>query len=113
MKTFGRLILLLVFIVFVSSGFAQNFLESGIKPNKTYILLAHPTVQNLETVHFLLQNNILQLSDAEFIGVYSDEESYDYNRSVNLIKKPEMNRFHLQKVEGKEIGKASCREKVW
>jgi putative glutamine amidotransferase len=102
MKTFGRLFIVLVFVVFVNSGFAQNFLESGIKPDKTYVLLAHPTVQNIETIHFLLQNNILQLADAEFIGVYSDEESYDYNKSANLIKKPEMSRFHLQKIEGKE-----------
>jgi putative glutamine amidotransferase len=86
----------------LSSGFTQNFIESGFKPNKAYILLAHPTVQNLETVQFLLKNNILKLPEADFIGVYSTAESYDYNKSVALLKKSEMSRFHLQKVDGEE-----------
>jgi putative glutamine amidotransferase len=102
MKNFGRFVLTLVLAFSINLGFAQNFLENGLNQNKTYILLAHPTVQNIETIHFMLKNNILHLSDVEFVGVYSTAESYDYSKSIALIKKPEMNRFHLQQLDGEE-----------
>ena len=103
----------LVLAFSLASGFAQNFIESDFKPNKTYVLLAHPTVQNLETIQFLLQNNILKLPDAEFIGVYSTAESYDYAKSVALLKKSEMGRFHLQKIDGAESAARIYGENGW
>ncbi len=102
MKNFGKLILTLILAISLQTGFAQNFLESELKTGKTYILLAHPTVQNMETIQFLLSNQILQLADEEFVGVYSSAESYDYSKSLALIKKPEMSRFHLQEFTGEE-----------
>lgn len=103
MKTFKPTFLLLFFLLILNQSFAQDFLKSSeFKSGNKYILLAHPTVQNLETIHFLTQNNILQLNDAEFIGVYSPAETYDYSKSVELLKKTEMSRFHLQKITGEE-----------
>ena len=101
MKNFGKLASAFVLVLFLNTGFAQNFLETELKPNKTYVLLAYPTVQNLETIQFLLNNQILQVPNAEYVGVYSEAESYDYNESIDLLKKPEMKKFHLQKVVGK------------
>jgi len=101
-KLFIKFTYSFVLVFYLSSGFAQNFIESELKPNKSYILLAHPTVQNLETINFLLQNNILKISNTEFIGVYAANESYDYTKSIALLKKSEMNRFHLQRVDGEE-----------
>jgi putative glutamine amidotransferase len=100
MKTFGKLLVIFVFTLFLNPVFSQNFLEKELSPNKTYVLLAHPTVNNIETIHFLLTNHILQLPEVEFVGVYSLAENYDYNLSVALLKKPEMSRFHLQKLDG-------------
>lgn len=102
MRNFGRLLLTMALAIFLNTAFAQNFLETELTQNKKYVLLAHPTVQNIETIHFMLNHNILQLSDVEFVGVYSSAENYDYNQSVALIKKAEMNRFHLQKITGEE-----------
>ncbi|HZL12282.1 MAG TPA: gamma-glutamyl-gamma-aminobutyrate hydrolase family protein [Prolixibacteraceae bacterium] len=102
MKTYGKLILTLFFAILLEAGFAQNFLASELKPDKKYVLLAHPTVQNIETIQFLLNNDILKLSDVEFVGVYSSAENYDYSQSVSLIQKSGMNRFHLQKLDGEE-----------
>jgi putative glutamine amidotransferase len=102
MKTFLKLISLLALMLILNTGSAQNFLETGIKPDKHYVLLAHPTVQNLKTIQFLLEKNILQLPNIDFIGVYSEAENYDYGKSIACIKDPEMNRFHLQKITGQE-----------
>ncbi len=113
MKNFGKLILTLVLVIFLKAGFAQNFLDNELKPNKIYVLLAHPTVQNIETIQFMLTNNILQLPDVEFVGVYSADESYDYSSSVDLIKNPEMSRFHLQKVTGEQSAAQVYAKNEW
>jgi len=103
----------LIFVVLLKAGFAQNFLESELKPNQKYVLMAHPTVQNIETINFLLNNNILQLTDVEFVGVFSTAESYDYSQSVTLIKKNEMNRFHLQQINGEESLTGIFQQNSW
>ena len=95
MKNFGKLFLSLVLVVLVHTGFAQNFLDSELNSKKTYLLLAHPTVENIQTIQFLLDQNILQLTGTEFIGVYSEEENYDYNHSVALIDDPNRHLFEL------------------
>lgn len=100
MKNFGKLLVIFVLTLFLNQAFSQNFLEKELSPNKTYVLLAHPTVKNIETINFLITNRILQLPEIEFVGVYSLAENYDYTQSVALLKKPEMSRFHLQKLDG-------------
>jgi putative glutamine amidotransferase len=98
MRTIVKFLGVFFFTFFVAVSFGQNFLEKEYKPGKTYVLLAHPTVQNIETIQFLLNNKLLQLRDVEFVGIYSTAENYDYNKSIALLKKPDMNIFHLQKV---------------
>jgi putative glutamine amidotransferase len=112
-KNFAKLFLSLLFAIFTFSGLGQNFLDTEVKPGQTYVLLAHPTVQNLETIHFLLNNSILQVPEVEFVGVYSSAENYDYNQTVELLKKPGMNKFHLQKVAGKEDTAHIYRRNGW
>lgn len=113
MKNFGKFVFTLILVISLKVGFAQNFLDIELKQNKTYVLLAHPTVQNIETIQFLLKNNILQVSDAEFVGVYSTAESYDYSKSIALISKPEMSRFHLQKVIGEQSATRIYTKNEW
>ena len=100
MKNFGKLLITFTLTLFLNVVFGQNFLEKELSPKKTYVLLAHPTVSNIETINTLLANRILQLPEVEFVGVYSVAENYDYSKSIELIKKPEMSRFHLQKLDG-------------
>lgn len=102
MKNFGKFLFTLILVISMQTGFAQNFMETGFKESKSYILLAHPTAQNIETIEFLLENNILQLKDMEFIGIYPESENYDYSESVDLINQPGMSRFHLQEVPAKK-----------
>jgi putative glutamine amidotransferase len=113
MKNKGKLLITLVLTFLLNAGFSQNFLEKGLSPNKTYILLAHPTVNNIQTINYLLTNHILELRDVEFIGVYSSAETYDYNQSITLISKPEMNKFHLQKVNEVMSSDQIYRQNEW
>lgn len=113
MQKFGNLILIFLLGVVLQPAMAQNFLDKELNPGKRYVLLAHPTVQNLETIDFLLSKNILQLSDVEFIGVYSKTEKYDYNQSVAYIQKDGKNRFHLQMIEGEETSARIFQVNEW
>lgn len=98
MRNLLKLLAVIALTFSLSTSFGQNFLEKEYKPGKTYVLLAHPTVPNIETIRFLLNNKLLQLHDVEFVGVYSTAEAYDYEKTLALLKKPEMQIFHLQKV---------------
>jgi hypothetical protein len=61
MKNFGKLLFAAVLTLLLNQGLCQNFLDKEFSPDKTYILLANPTVQNIETINYLLANHILQL----------------------------------------------------
>lgn len=98
MKNLGKLLLTIALAFVMNVAFSQNFLEKEYTPGKTYILLAHPTVQNIQTIRFLLDNHLLQLHDVDFVGIYSIAENYDYSQSIALVQKPDMKHFHLQKV---------------
>jgi putative glutamine amidotransferase len=100
MKNIGKLLITFVLTLLLNPVFSQDFLEKELSPKKTYVLLAHPTVNNIETINYLLSKGILQLDEIEFVGVYSVAENYDYSKSIELIKKPGMSRFHLQKLDG-------------
>ncbi|HLN74311.1 MAG TPA: gamma-glutamyl-gamma-aminobutyrate hydrolase family protein [Prolixibacteraceae bacterium] len=102
MKYIQRIILTVSLLIFLQTTYAQDFLKDGWKQGKTYLLLAHPTVQNIETIDFLVKHDILKVKNVEFIGVYPAAESYDYSQSVALIHQPGMSRFHLQEVQGRE-----------
>lgn len=113
MKNFRTIILSLSIVFLMHAGYAQNFMKEGWKKNKTYVLLAHPTVENIETIHFLLENKLLKLKNVEFVGVYPSAENDDYSQSIDLIKEPGMGRFHLQKVEGTEDSASVYTQNHW
>ena len=79
---------------------AQNFFNSDYDPAKTYILLAHPTVKNIQTIEYLIKNQILFVGETEFIGVYFYSERYDYNQTIRYIRDNELETFHLQRLTG-------------
>lgn len=102
MKSLAKFVFTFILVISLNIGFTKNFIENGLKKNKIYVLLANPTAGNIKTIEFLLTNNILQLPDVEFIGVYPSADNYDYSESIALIKQHGMSRFHLQKVDGVE-----------
>ncbi|MGQ8335098.1 gamma-glutamyl-gamma-aminobutyrate hydrolase family protein [Sunxiuqinia sp. A32] len=99
-KLFFIQLLLAFCLFFTKNASSQNFFNSGYDPTKTYILLAHPTVENIERINYLIENQILFVGETEFIGVYFYAERYDYNQSIRFIRENEMEKFHLQRLTG-------------
>lgn len=95
-------ILLLLFIsLFVQlPATAQDYFKNGGESGKTYILIAHPTVTNIERIKYLIDNHILFIGEAEIVGIYYSFENYNYNQSINYIRDHELTKFHLQHLTG-------------
>jgi putative glutamine amidotransferase len=89
----------IIFLTF--SVFAQNFLTSGYDPGKRYVLLCDPTVSRISTIGYLTENRIFRVKDdVEFIGLYFEDQNYDFGKTKAYIEKNKLGRFHLQEIKG-------------
>jgi len=82
--------------------YGQDFFRENFNKEKTYILLANPTATNIETVSFLIKNNLLKvnLKKTEFVGIYHQNQRYDFNATAEYIRSGNLNSFHLHEVRG-------------
>ncbi len=80
----------------------QDFFRDKPDKEKNYILLANPTAVNIETINFLVQKNLLKvnLKKTEFVGVYHQNQRYDFNEAAEYIRSNQLNGFHLHEVKG-------------
>jgi putative glutamine amidotransferase len=91
-----------LFIAFAIHLSGQNFFREGFDTKKKYILLANPTATNLETVNFLVNNRLLKtnLKKVHFVGVYSEHQNYDFEKTRNYIDKNGLSHFKLHEFRG-------------
>ena len=98
-----RKIYILSIVLFVltlaQTSFGQNFLDGEFNQEKKYLLLAHPTVQNLKTIIYLTEHGIFDIGDAEIIAVYHRDESYNFNQSIKFVNEKQINNIHFQQVK--------------
>jgi putative glutamine amidotransferase len=80
----------------------QDFFRENFNQDKTYILLANPTAANIETINFLVQKNLLKvnLKKTEFVGVYHQNQRYDFNAAAEYIRSNNLNGYYLHEVRG-------------
>ncbi len=99
-KKFIVKLILTFSLIFSGTVYSQNFFNTDYDPEKSYILIAHPTVQNIETINYLIDNQIWFVGETEFIGIYFYSENYDYNQTIRHIRDNELENFHLQRLTG-------------
>ncbi|HKJ42324.1 MAG TPA: hypothetical protein VKA27_09515, partial [Sunxiuqinia sp.] len=90
------LVALIISLFVHLSASAQDYFKNGGEAGKTYILITHPTVENIRTMQYLLDNHILFIGESEIVGIYYSFEKYNYNQSVNYIHEHNLAKFHLQ-----------------
>ncbi len=95
------LTLLLVFWLFPAMN-AQTFFKESLNREKSHIILMNPTAGNLETVNFLIKNNVLKINEANinFVGVYHASQVYDFSKSAVYIKEKGLDSYYLHEVTG-------------
>jgi putative glutamine amidotransferase len=97
-----RLIFINLLLFFSTALFAQNFFREDFDTGKKYILLANPTVNNIETVNFLLHKKLLKINPRKinFVGVYHENQDYDFTETSRFIEKSELNYIKLHEIRG-------------
>jgi putative glutamine amidotransferase len=84
-----RLFLVLIAILCLSAAFSQDFFNSEFNKRKNYIILTNPTVGNLKTIQYLVNARLLDISTkkTKFVGVYYNEQDYDFNETKLVHRK--------------------------
>jgi putative glutamine amidotransferase len=97
-----KLFLISFAILTFSCVFSQDFFDTGFNPKKKYIVLTNPTVQNLKTVIFLVNAELLDINTrkTKFVGVYFDDQNYDFSQTKKYIESNQLADFYLHEVKG-------------
>jgi len=96
-------VLFIVFIVqitFFTS--AQDFFRNDFNKRKKYVILTNPTVRNIETIRYLHSTGLLDIKSrkTKFVGVYFDDQEYDFSKTKNYIEVNNLDNFYLHEVRG-------------
>ena len=93
---------LLTSIIFLlpKHGTSQDFFNTDYDPSISYILMTSPTIQNIERINYLINNEIIYIGKYEIIGIYFFSEKYDYTQSIRYIRDNHLVNFHMQKITG-------------
>lgn len=84
------------------NAYSQDFFDTDFKNNKRYIILTNPTVSNLKTIRFLVNARLLDIkkNKMQFVGVYFEDQNYDFSKTLNYINENNLTNFHLQEIKG-------------
>lgn len=76
-----------IFLLILSfTASAQHYFETQEAKLKRCIVLMNPTVNNLRTMFFLIDNRIFDLPDHyNLVGFYHQAQAYDFNQSLDFI----------------------------
>lgn len=99
MQNIRKLKIVFLVLIFSQSVLGQDFFNGDFNHEKKYLLLAHPTVQNLNTILFLTEQGIFNISDAEIVAVYHHDESYNFKKSIDFVEKEQLRKIHFQEVK--------------
>jgi len=93
--TFGVLLMLLT-----SNSLCQSYFDSNkTDKSRTTLIVTHPTTSNLSIVLYLIEHKLLDISNYELVGVYYDNEDYDYSATVKFLKDGKYKNVFLHKLD--------------
>ena len=75
--------LTVLFLLHISFNvFPQDYFNHKKNQNKNHLVIVHPTRSNLERYTFLLSNHILDPGKNKIVGLYFEDEEYDYTEVI-------------------------------
>lgn len=96
-----KVLLFILFVLVTAEGSSQDFFDKTFDRNKRYVLLCDPTVYRIQTVQYLTENKIFKVQNkVEFVGVYFDDQHYDFTETQKYIEEQQLPKFHLQAIKG-------------
>lgn len=64
------------------------------------LVLLHPTVSNIKSMVWMVENKVIDIPGVELLGVYSAQETYNYSESEDYIREHHLEDYKLRKVTG-------------
>ena len=64
------------------------------------LVLLHPTVSNIQSMVWMVENKVIDIPGVELLGVYFDNEAYDYSASERYLSEHKISNYKLHKIEG-------------
>jgi len=64
------------------------------------LVLLHPTVSNIQSMIWMVENKVIGIPGVELLGVYFDKEAYDYSASERYLSEHKISNYKLRKIEG-------------
>ncbi len=96
-----KLFSLLFVFAFLANTYAQDFFDKDFNAKKRYVLLCDPTISRVETIEYLTSHDIFDVKNkVEFVGVYFEDQKYDFDKTKAYIEENKLNRYHLQAIKG-------------
>jgi putative glutamine amidotransferase len=82
MKKSIYLAIAMVLLSFGGSLYSQTYFGTNdFDGENKHLVLTHPTVYNLKTFACLLEDDMVSLEQTKVVGVYYEEERYDYSKT--------------------------------
>jgi len=63
------------------------------------LVLLHPTVSNIESIEWMVQNKVIDIPGVELLGVYYAKEVYDYSASEKYLASHQIKNYRLRKID--------------
>ncbi len=97
-----RLLFLLIATTWFYAAFSQDFFNTDFNHRKKYIILTNPTVNNLKTIQYLVNADLLDINSrkTKFVGVYFKGQDYDFSETKSYIENNHLENFFLQEIKG-------------
>ncbi|MDY0104512.1 MAG: gamma-glutamyl-gamma-aminobutyrate hydrolase family protein [Lentimicrobium sp.] len=88
---------LLLVAIFTFPVFSQQYFSTPKADGHPVLVLMNPTVNNLKTVTFLIEQQILSLPENyHLVGFYHTSQAYDFQAAADFIVKTAKKNFFLQ-----------------
>ena len=84
------------------SGGDQDVFPHDVRPGIRVVLVANPTVKNIEIIRFLTGKGIFRVDPGKtrFVGVYHKNQAYDFTKSEAYLREHPDAGFSLYKISG-------------
>lgn len=76
------------------------FLNTVQGQSQHRVVLLHPTVSNIESMVWMVENEIIDIPGVELVGVYYSKEAYDYSASEKYLAEHQLKNYQLLKIKG-------------
>jgi putative glutamine amidotransferase len=93
------LYMLIVILISISYSNGQ-YIQAQTNQEKTTIVLVHPYLEDIESIIYFVENNLIEIPNLELIGVFYTKAIHDYDKIMTLLKNEKYSYIHLKLIDG-------------